>query len=200
MGLNIPVEARSGSGVTCNKNHSRAARQRDARGGAWTRGVHGGAMRAIYQHRTDNEDPQEATGRGGRRGPGCRLPWPPLTRVAARTPSSYWDSLSGIPAEDSGDEKARPHETPDTSRNNLLRLRLPGRIRPSRALRYLSASVAGAGAAAVFAATAPGNREIHRLPNIRVHCTTFRIKKAPEERAPVYFPIEQKEFNFHEQW
>lgn len=58
MGLNIPVEARSGSGVTCNKNHSRAARQRDARGGAWMRGVHGGAMRAIYQHRTDNEVPR----------------------------------------------------------------------------------------------------------------------------------------------
>jgi len=34
--------------------------------------------------------------------------------------------------------RTRPHETPDTSCNNL---RLPRRIRSSRALRYLSASV-----------------------------------------------------------
>lgn len=30
----------------------------DARGGAWMRGVDGGAMHAIYQHRTDNEVPR----------------------------------------------------------------------------------------------------------------------------------------------
>lgn len=109
MGLNIPVEVRSGSGVTCNKNHSLAAQRGEPRG-AW-----------MEEQCTPYINIVPIT-----RSPGSYRSWTtptttglptavaaPLTWVAARTPPSCRNPLSGIPAEDSGDEKAA-----DTSPRN----------------------------------------------------------------------------------
>lgn len=151
-------------------------------------------MHAIYQHRTDNEVPRrlpvvEDDDGDDDRAADCR--GRRLTRVAARTPSSYRDPLSGIPAEDSGDEKAA-----DAS---------PTKRQTRRAIIY---SVYRVGFVRVARSAISQQSPFRCRRSFRGVCrrtvkfTVFQIfgytvrflggKKGPEERALVYFATNER--------